>query len=118
MKSLAVLLLLAACTDHTEREPITGPVRRYVVDQIRLPTNNSEARDFASDLNGDKTVDNQAGMVFGTLAGLNDTNLHGDDMIAAGSIASTLELQSDDLEDDGSVGVTLYGADGDPAGLV
>jgi len=115
MKSLAVLLFLAACFDHSDREPITGPVRRYVIDHYQFPRNNTEARDFGIDLNGDRTVDNQAGMVFGTLVGQGDANLHADDMVASGVLASTVEIQADDPSDDPSVAVTYLGADGEPA---
>jgi hypothetical protein len=39
-----------------------------VIDRQRVPTNNMEARDFGLDLNGDISVDNQLGMVLGTLS--------------------------------------------------
>lgn len=39
----------------------------YVMDSLLVPMNNTQARDFGLDLNGDQTVDNQLGMVLATL---------------------------------------------------
>jgi hypothetical protein len=44
-------------------------VHRFVVDKQKVPQNTNEARMFAFDLDGDVTLDNQLGMVLGTLAG-------------------------------------------------
>jgi len=43
-------------------------VHRFVIDKQKVPQNNTEARMLALDLDGDVTVDNQLGMVLGTLA--------------------------------------------------
>jgi hypothetical protein len=49
--------------------PIDGlATHRYVVSVLRVPENNAQARDYGLDLDGDLTVDNQLGMVIGTLA--------------------------------------------------
>jgi hypothetical protein len=49
------------------------------------------------------------------LAEEDDTPRDVADMIAAGSLASSVTLQSDDPEDDRTVGATYFGADGEPA---
>lgn len=47
----------------------SGPHYHYVVSEMLVPTNNTQSRDFGLDLSGDGTVDNQLGLVVGTLAG-------------------------------------------------
>ncbi len=81
----ALVLLLAACGDDNGGTPIDGAVdapppidapppplghHHYVIDSIQVPTNNTTARDYGQDLNGDQTVDNQLGMVLGTLSSM------------------------------------------------
>lgn len=94
MRRLAPLLLIAAaCGDDGSAKPTDAAVdvpadvpidipadapidappplpgfHHYVMDTLRVPANNTEARDFGLDLNGDGTVDNQLGMVIGSLA--------------------------------------------------
>ena len=91
MRRLAPLLVCAAaaCGDDGNAKPADAAVdvpidmpadalidapapqpdfHHYVMDTLRVPTNNNEARDFGLDLNGDGTVDNQLGMVIGTFA--------------------------------------------------
>ena len=109
-------LLLAGCAlqygdDGTT--PITGPTHRFVVDRIDLPKTNTDARQMGGDLNGDRTVDNQLGMVISTLNSQGDVTSHGSDMIAAGAIASSVEIVADDLQNDKTVAVTYHGQDGD-----
>jgi len=41
---------------------------RYVMDSLLVPMNNTQARDYGLDLNGDGTVDNQLGMVMATMS--------------------------------------------------
>jgi hypothetical protein len=111
------LLLLAACADPAPSTdvvgPFTGEARRFVVDSIEVPMNNTLAREYAGDLDGDKTGDNQLGMVIATLATQGDVTAHGDQMIAAGAIASTVIITADDFQDDPTVSVLYIGADGD-----
>ena len=40
----------------------------YVMDSLLVPMNNTQARDYGLDLNGDGTVDNQLGMVIASLS--------------------------------------------------
>ncbi len=42
----------------------------YVIDHEDVPTNSTQARAYGLDLDGDGTVNNQLGMVLGTLAGM------------------------------------------------
>jgi len=112
------LLLVAGCAgpeSHDVVGPFTGDVHRYVVDAFDLPRTPSEARAVAADLNGDSVVDNQLGEVTASLFSQDDGNTHDVDIIRAGVIASTVEIQADDLIGDPTVGVTYIGADGEPA---
>jgi hypothetical protein len=117
MRLLAVVLL-AACTSTQSPDitgPVTGPVTRFAVDAFRLPHNNSDALQLADDLNGDGALDNDLGMMFNTLLFANDLTPHASDMIAAGAIASSLELQTPDALTAQRAAVRYYGADGEEA---
>lgn len=74
MKLTPVCLMLGACAFSDEETPpielaACDDAEVFRVSRVELPRNNSEARDVAHDLNNDKTVDNQLGMVIGTLSG-------------------------------------------------
>ncbi|HEU0032900.1 MAG TPA: hypothetical protein VFQ53_19845 [Kofleriaceae bacterium] len=62
-----------AAIDSPIDSPDDGAIQltahRYIIDKQLIPTNNTQARDFGLDLDGDAVVDNQLGMVMGTLAG-------------------------------------------------
>jgi hypothetical protein len=119
MKRACLLFALAACAAEPAPITYTGQARRFVVDSIRLPINNTEARQFGADLNGDRTVDNQLGMVTGTLAGISgNITTHGDDIIAAGALLSSVELVADDFTNDDTVALRYFGADGDTADAI
>jgi hypothetical protein len=109
---------VAACATEPSTIDYTGETHRYVIDSIALPMNNSEARAFGVDLNRDRAIDNQLGQVIATLEQLGDITTHGPDMIAGGSIASSVELVADDLEHDDTVAVSYIGADGEHADVV
>jgi hypothetical protein len=54
--------------------PVTPPTavgtdNTFVVSAIQVPANNTEARTYGIDLDGDNVIDNQLGMVFATLTG-------------------------------------------------
>jgi hypothetical protein len=95
--------------------PFTGEVRRFVVDEVRLPASEPEAQAMGGDLDGDKVRDNQLGAVIAALGMQGDVSPHGAEMIRAGAIASAVELQADDPGDDDSVAIWYLGADGAPA---
>jgi hypothetical protein len=68
--ALAVSTLsLVACSDDEGSSAPEGTHYTFVSSEASVPTNNMQARDFGLDLNGDKTVDNQLGMVLSTLQG-------------------------------------------------
>ena len=70
----------------------------YVIDRRLVPTNNSQARDYGLDLNGDQTVDNQLGMVFGTLSSLGiDVQVGTTRAIDTGAMITLVDLGADDL---------------------
>jgi hypothetical protein len=94
--------------------PFTGEVHRYVVDRFDLPLNNAAARATGDDLNGDTTVDNQTGQLFGTLATEMNLTTHAADMIAAGVLQTAIEIQADDFTSDATVGVRYVGAPATP----
>jgi hypothetical protein len=111
---------LAACAAQPADDgdvvgPFSGPTHRFVVDGFTLPRSNTDARAFGADLDGDRNVDNQLGMVLGTLASFELTTSHAAAIIASGAIASSVTVQADDLEDDRTVKVSYLGADGAPA---
>ena len=119
-RSALLCCLLAACASESgpDSDDVIGPFtggHRFVVDRVDVPMTNTAAREFADDLDGDGTVDNQAGMVIATLFGIGDANTHGADAVASGAVASFVLVEADDLAFDASVGVTYFGADGDPA---
>ncbi len=116
MASLRQLLVLAlpatfaACGggDGDSFDPPSGPHYGYVANQVTVPANNSQAREIGLDLNGDKTVDNQLGMVLGTLAGqgfkVQDTL---DEAVDTGSIIFLIDLQTPDLASTTGAGLNV-----------
>lgn len=116
LRLAALALLLAACGgDSDVVGPFTGTVQRFTIDRFDLPLNNTDAREFADDLDGDDHADNQLGMVIGTLNAYGNVTKHSTDMIASGALASFVEIQVDDLQNDPTVGVWYYGAEGEAA---
>ena len=115
------LLALVACASNESNDvvgPFTGTTRRYVVDSIAIPRTSADATAMGDDLDGDGKIDNQLGAVASVLATTMDLSVDARDMIASGALASSVEIQADDLADDDSVGVRYFGADGDPATVV
>ena len=91
--SLGLLLAcLAATTAHA-----TTYVRSYLVNNLLLPTNNSQAASYAIDVDGDNSVDNNFGQVLSALAaqGL-DFNALTASPVASGSIVHLVHLQTTD----------------------
>ncbi len=88
--------------------PPEGPHSTSVAATVSVPTNNNQARDFGLDLNGDKTVDNQLGMVLGTLAGqgfkVQDTI---DEAVATGSIILLVDFQSPNFDSTTAAGLQI-----------
>jgi len=73
-----------------------------------VPTNNNQAREFGLDLNGDKTVDNQLGMVLGTLATMGfDIQGTIDEAVAEGSIILMVDFQTKDFTNTSAAGLQV-----------
>jgi hypothetical protein len=112
-----ILLAVASCTNSTDIVgPFTGPVTRFAVDSITLPTSGTVWQ-IGDDLDGNGYVDNELGQLFGSLSSNRDLSTHAADMIASGAIASSLELQAPDLTTAAKAGATYYGADNADATL-
>lgn len=96
--------------------PLEGDIYQYVVSDLKVPTNNSEAREFGLDLNGDKTVDNQLGMVLGTLEGQGlGTASTAREALLRGGLLVLAELQTTSLADSDDAGLTTFlGSDAVP----
>src|SRR5689334_13759302 len=109
MKRACLLFAVAACASDPDPIEYTGATQRFVVDAIQVPMHNTQAREYGIDLNGDKTVDNQLGMVISTLASFDDITTHAPEMIAAGAIQSSVELVADDLAGDDTVALRYIG---------
>ena len=107
-----MVLLAVGCTSDTGGDvtgPFSGEVHRFGVDRISLPSTTALQHEFADDLDGDGEPDNQLGLIVAALTQTNDTNKHVADMIAARTIASSVELQANDLGHDTSVGARYVG---------
>jgi hypothetical protein len=90
---------------------------RYVIDHQHLPTNNNEARMYGLDLNNDGNVDNQLGMVNGTLVGMGfAVQPVLDHAIDTGSIEMLADVEATDLTTAAQATFALFdGANAMPA---
>ncbi len=114
MRSLLAVCLLGACTEAVPdiTGPFTGTVHRYAVNAITMPADQDT---FGEDLDGDGYADNRLGFAYHLLAGEDDVTTKVGDLITSGAIASSVEIQTDDLENGKIAGVAFRGADGDTA---
>jgi hypothetical protein len=108
--ALAIPASLVACGGGGDDgvDPPEGPHSISVAKTVQVPTNNNQARDFGLDLNGDKTVDNQLGMVLGTLAGQGfavQTTI--DEAVNSGSIILLADFQSPNFDSTTAAGLQL-----------
>lgn len=99
MKALAFCAIWIVTGCATEDSlVVTGTHYQYVVSELRIPRNNTEARENAVDLNGDKVVDNQLGMVFGSLdtmgLGVGETAT---EALQRGGLVMLADLQTEDF---------------------
>ena len=102
-------LPLIACGGGGEDQPTPeGPHYTFVANKLSVPTNNNQAREYGLDLNGDKTVDNQLGMVLGTLAG-QGFDIQGtiDKAIAEASIILLADFQTARLHSTTAAGLQI-----------
>jgi len=110
---LSLLALPAVACGGEEGLPTPeGPIHQYVVSEASVPTNNTQAREFGLDLNGDKSPDNQLGMVLGTLASQNiDVQGAITTAINEGDIILLLALQTKDFMSSSGAGLQVKLAD-------
>ena len=100
-------LPLVACTDDGASAP-EGPVNTYVVSEASVPVNNNQAREFGLDLNGDKSPDNQLGMVLGTLSNQGfDVQGAITEAISQGDIILLLALQTKSFSSTSGAGLAV-----------
>jgi len=118
VRLLVVTCLVACSSSNDVAGPFTGEAQRFAIDRIVVPRDSAESDRYADDLDGDGKPENQLGLVSAVLASTNDLSIDALDMIASGALASTIEIQADDLETDSSVGVRYFGGEGDPATVV
>jgi len=114
----AALPLFVACGGDDGGTVIPeGPHYQFVAKKANVPTNNNQAREFGLDLNKDKTVDNQLGMVLGTLASMGfDIQGTIDKAVAEGSIILLIDFQAPDFTKTGTAGLkVLLGTNPQPA---
>jgi hypothetical protein len=116
--SLLALLPITIAACGSDSGPIipTGMHYHYVANQVNVPTNNTQARAYGLDLNGDGTVDNQLGMVLGTLASMGfDIQGNINTSVAQGGIVVLLDFQTKDFTNTSAAGVSAYlGANPNP----
>ena len=105
----AALLSLAMVTcGGTSTIIPEGPHYHTVANTVLVPTNNTQAREFGLDLNGDGTVDNQLGMVLGTLAGMGfDIQGTINKAVAEGSVTLLVDYQGKDFTNTAKAGVAI-----------
>lgn len=85
-----------------------GTHYQYVSKRAFVPTNNNQAREYGLDLNNDKTVDNQLGMVLGTLATMGfDIQGTIDEAVAEGSIILLVDFQTKDFTNTTAAGLKV-----------
>ena len=110
--------ILAACSsDSASAVVATGPHHHFVVNKAFIPKNSTEAHMFGLDLNGDKAVDNQLGMVLGTLGSQGfDIQTSIDTAVNQGSIILLADMQTSDYMTSSGAGLkVLLGSNPVPA---
>ncbi|MGE5186423.1 MAG: hypothetical protein ACM31C_30415 [Acidobacteriota bacterium] len=101
---------LIACGSDSGQPVPQGAHYHYVVNQINVPTNNTQSRAYGLDLNGDGTVDNQLGMVLGTLVSTAHFDIQGNinTAVADGSIILLADFQTKDFTNTTAAGISAY----------
>jgi hypothetical protein len=107
----AVLPSIVACGgDDGEGNVIPeGEHYAYIANKVLVPTTNTQAREYGLDLNGDKTVDNQLGMVLSTLGSMGfDIQATLDEAVAVGDIVLLADFQTKDFMNTAAAGVQIF----------
>lgn len=110
MLAAALLPSVVACGGDEEGNVVPeGTHYHYVANQVLVPTTNTEAREYGLDLNGDKTVDNQLGMVLSTLGSMGfDIQATIDEAVAVGDIVLLADFQTKDFTNTTAAGVQVF----------
>jgi hypothetical protein len=105
----AVLPSIVACGGDDGVVIPEGEHYHYVASQVLVPTTNTQAREYGLDLNGDKTVDNQLGMVLSTLGSMG-FNIQEtiDTAVAEGSIVLLVDFQTKDFSSTTAAGIQVF----------
>lgn len=108
MRAILIAMLLAGC--GTDPAPVpTGPHAQYVMRDLVIPATNSAAREYSLDLNGDRAIDNQLGMVFATLKSLGlGVDSTAREAVVRGGMTLLVDLQTPDFSASDLAGVTTY----------
>ncbi len=103
------MTLVAACGDDGGSTVVPeGTHYQYVSSEAFVPTNNNQAREYGLDLNGDKTPDNQLGMVLGTLSTMGfDVQGTIDEAVSEGSIILLVDFQTKDFTNTTAAGLKV-----------
>jgi hypothetical protein len=110
----AVLPSIVACGGDDGVIIPEGDHYHYVANNVLVPTSNTQSREFGLDLNGDKTVDNQLGMVLSTLNGMGlDIQSTIDAAVAEGSIVLLVDFQTKDFTATANAGIQVFLGDSD-----
>lgn len=117
MRWAVFALVVCGCHDGTDdiTGPYSGEIHRYVIDQFTIPLSSKEALRLGGDLDRDGQVDNRGGLAISLLASYDNITPNSADMVAAGTLDSVVEIQTDDLMVDPAAGVIYFGAPGEPA---
>ena len=113
--AVAVMPSMFACgSDSGDANVVPeGEHYHYVANKVLVPTTNTQAREYGLDLNGDKTVDNQLGMVLSTLGSMGfDIQTTIDKAVAVGDILLLADFQTKDFTNTTAAGVRVFLGDG------
>jgi hypothetical protein len=106
---LLALVTVVACGSDSGTIVPQGMHYHYVSNQVNVPTNNTQARAYGLDLNGDGTVDNQLGMVLGTLSSMGfDIQGNIDTSVAEGGISVLIDFQTKDFNSTAAAGIQAF----------
>ena len=115
LAAAVIVSMATGCLFDGDNLRLEGAHYQYVVSELQIPSNNITARSYGLDINGDKTVDNQLGMVFATLnqqgLGVGDTAR---EALLRGGLVMLVDLQTTSFEETALSGLVTY-LGGDPS---
>jgi len=107
----ALLPSVVACGGDDGEGNVTpeGPHYHYVANKVLVPANATQAREYGLELNGDKTIDNQLGMVLSTLGSMGfDIQATLDKAVAVGDIVLLVDMQTQDFTNTTAAGIQVF----------